>query len=290
VTNTLLGKSGVLAQWFQRHALVTVLQGLARAARKLLHAAVAPSARAASEGLLSALGKEGHEGTRAAALSALGEWLALVDSLPAAALGDLRKGLSGGSKDPPLPYLLATREALGGHNGALKAPLAELAEPLQRLVRDGARKAGQTNLEALLALHVLTELGAAEAGDLSGYLTDKGSWLFAPALLDALSAPANAPAAVSLARVVFAGTRSLGVDRVIVGGVGGEGAVEEGLGVRHVQPAALALLEVLLHPVKEVRAEAEAVLKAVVREDPAATHAMLKASWVKVHQVRICAS
>lgn len=296
VMDVLAGKGGVLAQWFQRHACVTALRSLARGARRLPRAALAPAATAALEGLVKAYGKESHEGTRAEIAVGLGDWLGWLEEGASPAPGvweTLKKGLEGGvggngkEKEGLLLLLLAVQESLL-LSPTLKAPMqGSLEEALARVVKEGAKKAVQVgNLEGMVALHCLVEMDGLEGGKEGQYmkmLTERDSWLFAPSQIEAY-ARASAPAAMSLARLLLTATRSVGVQAVI--GAFPDSDADESLGVKNVNAAGMAFVELLLHVHADVRREAEAVLKFFLAEDPDTTRmALLKSMWVKVHQV-----
>ena len=307
----LQGKSGVLAQWSQRHALAAALRSLGKGARKqgcLPPAETAAAAGTALEALVAVLGKEAHEGTRVEILAGVGEWLGLLGSCHQAGvtvapgvMEALKKGVSstgssaGSSATALLPLLLAVRDALA-NSSQLQAQLREaLAEPVGKLVKEGAKRVGQggSSPEAAVALHCLVEMAGGEVDGAEGAkaaLTDAGassssssSWLFAPSQMEALMAPASAEAARSLARLLLLGARRLGVAAVLAPPADAEGAaaaLDESLGVRNVRPAALALVALLMHPDRGVRGEAEGVAAHVLKEEPATRLALLKALWV----------
>lgn len=293
VVNVLLGKTGgALAQWFQRHACVVALRALARGGRRLPRSAVAPATTAALEGLVAAFGREAHEGTRAEILAALGEWLGLVDEegkgLSPMVLKALRKGVEGSSskdKEALLPLLLAIRDALAMAPSLREGLKKELVEPLEKVVRDGAKKALQVgNVESVVALHCLVEMEglSGSSGEYAKLLMEKESWLFAPTQVDAcVRASHLAPVALSMVRLLVAATRTLGVSAVI--GQMANFEEEESLGVRNAKPATLTLLEMLLHPNQEVRIESKNAVALMLQEDAALTRmALVKGLWVKV--------
>lgn len=293
----LQGKAGVLSQWSQRHALASALRSLARGARRqgcLPPAEAAAAAGTALEALVAALGKEAHEGARAEILGGVGEWLGLLGTCEGAAVAPgvmeaLKKGVSAGGSSGGavlLPLLLAVRDALGS-SSQLRAQLqGALAEPVGKLAKEGAKRVGQggSSPEGVVALHCLAEMAGGEVGAAEGEqaaLTDASgaSWLFAPAQLEALMAPAAAEAARSLARLLLLGARRLGVGALL--GPPEPAVVEdESLGSRNVRPAALALVALLMHADRGVRGEAEGVAAHALQEEPAAGLALLKALWV----------
>ena len=289
VTNVLLGKSGVLAQWFQRHACIAALRALAKGARQLPRSAVGPATTAALEGLVAAYAKEAHEGTRAEILTALGEWLGMVEDgkvVSPLVIETLKKGVgaaaaTGKDKDALLPLLLAIRDALALSPSLKGALQKELSEPLGRLVKEGAKKAASVgNVEAVVALHCRLEMEGVE-GEHAALLTDKDSWLYAPTQMEVCVR--SPPVAFSLVRVLVAGVRTLGVGAVIAPPA--EFDQDEMLGVRNVKPATLALLDLLLHAAQDVRAEAEKAVALLLQEDaPTSRLALIKGLWVKVDQ------
>jgi hypothetical protein len=301
-SNVLLGKSGVLAQWSQRHALASALRGFARGARRqgcLPPVEAAAAAGTALDALVAALGKEAHEGARAEILAGVGEWLGLLGTCQQAGVSvapgvmeALKKGVSASGSSGAaalLPLLLAVRDALGS-SSQLQAQLREaLAEPVGRLMKEGAKRVGQggSSPEAAVALHCLVEMAGGEVDAAEGAkaaLTDAGasSWLFAPTQVEALMAPASAEAARSLARLLLLGARRLGVAALLAPPAEGDAAAvqDESLGVRNVRPAALALAALLMHPDRGVRGEAEGLAAHVLQEEPPTSLALLKALWV----------
>eukprot|EP00624_Nannochloropsis_granulata_P001491 evm.model.NODE_17427_length_20736_cov_28.838348.1 len=164
----------------------------------------------------------------------------------------------------------------------------ELAEPLQKVMKDGAKKALQVgNVESVVALHCLVEMEglSSSSGEYAKLLTEKDSWLFAPTQVEAcVRASHLGPVALSMVRLLVKATRTLGVSAVI--GQMANFEEEESLGVRNTKPATLTLLELLLHPNQDVRKESKKAVALMLQEDTALTRmALVKGLWVKVDQV-----
>jgi len=289
-----------LAQWFQRHAAVSSLRALGHACKSFPSESRQSIASIALEGLTAVLGKEAHDITRSAMLASVGEWLSQIDTLPPAVLDLFRKGISAAKKDDQLAYLVSIREAIAGSAGPTLRPLLlELVEPLGKLVKEAQKRAGQASPEAVVALHVMMELSTAEPNQYSKLLeasfsrmfTDPSSWLYSPAMLEALC---SASGAINMSLLIAPVTSLIKVlllaYRLYGGAAGLLGPVEnfdgdESLGVRNVKPAAVALMDILLHPIQEVRVECAAAVQIMLKGDAesnVASVSLLKAFWVKL--------
>lgn len=232
--------------------------------------------------------QEAHEETRSELLAALGDWLSLVSAFPPSTLEALKKGLSG-PRDTALAHLASLRVALTAHPD-LAGQMTGLSEPLLKLVKDASKKPGSAGGECLLALHCLLDLSAVKPEfdtQLSdahppSALSDPSSWLYATNLRDGLQT--QPLVARALVAILLAGLGNVGVGPLLIGDSASSEA-EETLGQRSVTPASLALVDLLLHPDKDVRALVYEGLQERLVATPEACPALLKALWVRVDQV-----
>lgn len=95
LSDVLAGKSGVMAQWYQRRSIFMALEGVRRgvASTQMDAPGYAHLIGRAVDGLLPAVEKESHDDTRAIGLGCLTRWVLMLDAIPPQFLQSLKSSL-----------------------------------------------------------------------------------------------------------------------------------------------------------------------------------------------------
>ena len=211
----LAGKSGLLAQWFQRHGMVCGLEELRHGAILLAEPLAASTAAAAASALAPIAEKESHEETKMMTYITLGKWLALADSVPSAVEAILRKALSN-TKVSPLPALRAMWEM--SSNAAIASKLEGLEEAVVAIVTAAQKRSIGANPEAVIAAATWLRISAASPtlqAKLSTNVTfttlfRSGSFLFSASLLQPNADPHIAAALLALCAMLSSSVTEFG--------------------------------------------------------------------------------
>lgn len=261
--DVLSGKSGVMAQWYQRHCVFMALEGVRQgvAAIKMPAERLASLATCASNALLPAVEKESHEDTRAIGLGCLARWALALDAIPTSLLKSLKDGLRSGSR-PTVTMFAAAASQLSGCT-PLCPQLAALVPDLLARVEVGAKKPNIYHPEAIYGAKAVLETAAAEASlvdQVDGAFpwrafNDQGSCFFpagviAPhfadvALVGAAAGPLAPHVCIALCQVIGLSTKrnmAAGDRRGLVAGV-----------QLFSDASSLALVQCMLLPDREVR-------------------------------------
>ena len=119
--------------WQARVCIADALRLVLVASKRLSSSSVRPIAEAVIAGLVVAVSKEGHEGTREATLLVLGEWLARFGTLSADVKTMLVKGMGQPAKGVAEQYLGALYVACECVD--VRSQLAEFVAPLVAIVK-----------------------------------------------------------------------------------------------------------------------------------------------------------
>ncbi|CAM9323776.1 unnamed protein product [Ectocarpus sp. 6 AP-2014] len=258
LSGVLAGKSGVMAQWYQRHSVFLALEGV----RGGVVSTEMPMSRAtelalgAVDGLLPAVEKESHDDTRAVGVGCLTRWALLLDTIPPKILASLKNGLGSAARHTATIFAAAACELSGCPR--LCAQLLSLMPDLLARVELGSKKPNAFHPDAIYSAKVVLEVSAAHQDWVERIneafpwhaLTDQGSFLFpagvlAPPFADvSLTGDAAGPLAphvcVALCHVLSLASKLVG-----------------GQSQRDVQPfseaASLAVVQCLVLPNQEVR-------------------------------------
>lgn len=191
LTAVLGGKSGVLAQWYQRHCLVLGLEAVrAGVASTNITASQSENVAArAVNALLPVVEKESHEDTRADGLGCLTRWALMMDAIPSDLLQFLKNGLRSASK----PTAIASAGAACQLSTCVRTcvQLAPLLPDLLDRVELGAQKATVFHPDAIYGARAVLEVAKAETTWLNQVyekfpwqaLSDQTSFLFPPGIL-----------------------------------------------------------------------------------------------------------
>lgn len=223
----LAGKSGVLAQWYQRQSLV---MGLERVRAGIASAEV-PSPNSAEvatrviESLLPVVEKESHEDTRYVALGCLARWGAMLNVIPPKLLQYLKSGLGATPKATATACAAAVCQLSdGSHVCAQLAPL--LPELLSR-VDVAAQKSAVFHPDAIYCAKAILEIAAVDTACADQInekfpwhaLANKASFLFPAGILRPYSAdvqlvgnaagPLAPHTCTALCRVVLLGAKRI---------------------------------------------------------------------------------
>lgn len=163
LNDVLSGKSGVMAQWYQRHSVFMALEGVRRGVASIQMPAqrLASLASRAIDGLLPAIQKESHEDTRAVGLGCLARWTLTLDAIPTVVVKSLEDGLRSASR-PTVTIFAAAACQLSGCI-PLCAQLAALVPDLLARVEVGEKKPNMFHPEAIYSAKTILEAAATEA-------------------------------------------------------------------------------------------------------------------------------
>lgn len=177
------GKSGVLAQWYQRHSLVMSLEGVREgvASTDLPDAEVAKIAARAVDGLLPVVEKESHEETRAVALGCLARWVRLLRSMPPKFLQFLKNGISSNTRSAATAA--ASTTCLLSDSAQIVTELDPLVPALLERVQLGFQKPSVFHLDAIYGAKATLEVMVSKAAG-ADKVEEKFPW-------EALSDPAS---------------------------------------------------------------------------------------------------
>lgn len=184
--DVLSGKSGVMAQWYQRHCVFMALEGVRQgvASIEMPTEQLASLATGAGNALLPAVEKESHEDTRAVGLGCLARWALTLDAIPTNLLKSLKDGLRSASR-PTVTIFASAACQLSGRT-PLCPQLAALVPDLLARVEVGAKKPNVYHPEAIYGAKAVLETAAGEASLVDTVdgafpwraLNDQGSWFF----------------------------------------------------------------------------------------------------------------
>lgn len=223
----LAGKSGVLAQWYQRQSLV---MGLERVRAGIASADVpspnsAEVATRAIESLLPVVEKESHEDTRYVALGCVARWGGMLDVIPPKLLQYLRNGLGATSKATVTACAAAACQLSDGSH--ICAQLAPLLPELLSRVEIAFQKSAAFHPDAIYCAKAILEIAAAETACVDQInekfpwhaLANKASFLFPAGILRPYSAdvqlvgdaagPLAPHTCTALCRVVLLGAKHI---------------------------------------------------------------------------------
>lgn len=187
----LAGKSGVMAQWYQRHSVFLALEGVQQgaASTQMPVSRLAALAGRAVDGLLPAVEKESHDDTRAVGLGCLTRWALVLDAIPPKLLQSLKKGLGSGARPTATMFAAAACQLSGCTR--LCAQLASLVPDLLTRVELGTKKPNVFHPDAIFSAKVVLEVAATEAAWVDRVdeafpwhaLVDKDSFVFPDGVL-----------------------------------------------------------------------------------------------------------
>lgn len=198
LTNVLAGKSGVMAQWYQRHCICMGLEGVrdAVASGEMPFSSSSSLAARAVDGLLPAVEKESHDETRAVGLGCLTRWALMLDALPPKLVLSLKSGI--GSTARPTSTIFAAAACQLSGSARLCLELASMVPDLLTRVELGAKKPTVLHADAIYSAKVVLEVAAADPAWVDrvdevfpwNAIMDEGSFLFPSGVL---SPSADAP-------------------------------------------------------------------------------------------------
>ncbi|CAM9326832.1 unnamed protein product, partial [Phaeothamnion confervicola] len=289
LANVLSGKAGsVLAQWYQRHAVLEVMRRMAAQLATLRRTAAASAAAVAV--LVPALEKESHEGTRALGLRCLGDWLALGGGggggkWPAEAATAFRRGIESASKPVVAAHLAALADLTAGNGGGSATTAGVVAELMPVLIKkaaDGAKRTAVLQPEPVFASCIVLEASPAVGKFPWEALLDPASGFYLSAWF---SPGAAGPAAAVAVRMVAGvggddGGAAASAEAVLAAlcrllGLAAARGAAAAFDVLRPLPAApcLALVLCALHPAVIVRDAAEAAIGDVLSASASAGRA-----------------
>lgn len=162
LSTVLAGKSGVLAQWYQRHSLIMALEGV-RSGVISAGLPATPSAELAAhvvDALLPVVEKESHEDTRAVGLGCLARWILFLDAIPSKLVEYLKVGM-GSTRFTTTACAGVVCELSGvAHMGAQLAPLLP---DLFRRIEIGVQKPNVFHPDAIYSAKAVLDIAAAVA-------------------------------------------------------------------------------------------------------------------------------
>lgn len=163
LNDVLSGKSGVMAQWYQRHSVFMALEGVRRGVTSIQMPAqrLASLASRAVDGLLPAVQKESHEDTRAVGLGCLARWTLTLDAIPTVVVKSLKDGLRSASR-PTVTIFAAAACQMSGCI-PLCAQLVALVPDLLVRVELGEKKPNVFHPETIYSAKAILEAAASEA-------------------------------------------------------------------------------------------------------------------------------
>lgn len=258
LSGVLAGKSGVMAQWYQRHSVFLALEGVRGGvvSTEMPMSCATELALGAVDGLLPAVEKESHEDTRAVGVGCLTRWALVLDTIPPKLLASLKNGLASAARHTAVIFAAAACELSGCPR--LCAQLVSLVPDLLARVELASKKPNAFHPDGIYSAKVVLEVAAAHQDWVDRIneafpwhaLMDQGSFLFpagvlAPPFADvSLTGDAAGPLAP---HVCIALCHVLSLASKLVGGQS----------QRDVQPfseaASLAVMQCLVLPNPEVR-------------------------------------
>lgn len=191
LTDVLAGKSGVMAQWYQRHCICMGLEEVRKgvASAQVPFSCSSSLAARAVDGLLPAVEKESHDETRAVGLGCLTRWALMLDALPPKLIHSLKSGI--GSAARPTSTIFAAAACQLSGSARLCVQLAPLVPDLLARVELGAKKPAMFHPDAIYSAKVVLEVAATEAAWADkideafpwSAIMDQGSFLFPSGVL-----------------------------------------------------------------------------------------------------------
>uniref|UniRef100_M4BR37 TOG domain-containing protein n=1 Tax=Hyaloperonospora arabidopsidis (strain Emoy2) TaxID=559515 RepID=M4BR37_HYAAE len=155
-------KHGILAQFYQREAIFTVLNEAADAATVRLDASESRDiALAVIATLLRAVGKEAQEQTRHLGLLALGKWLVLAgtDELNAATVAGIKSGLA----NKPEPVVAGYLRALAVLCCCRTTAAVPFADEVVDVIKDSNKRPHGEHLAGVLAVAIAGAMASASS-------------------------------------------------------------------------------------------------------------------------------
>ncbi|CAN0109074.1 unnamed protein product, partial [Scytosiphon promiscuus] len=196
LSSALAGKSGVMAQWYQRHAFFMALEEVRRGigSSQMSQERSAMMASGAVDGLLVAVDKESRDDTRAVGLGCLTRWALTLDTISPKLLASLKNGLASTSR-PTVTMSAAAACELSGC-ARLSIQLAPLLPDLLGRVEAAAKKPNAYHPDAIYSSTVVLQVAAADDAWVApvknafpwSALEDHGSFLFPAGILTPHSA------------------------------------------------------------------------------------------------------
>ncbi|CAM9143400.1 unnamed protein product, partial [Chrysoparadoxa australica] len=187
--DVLAGKSGVLAQYFQRCSVLTALDCTCQAAGKA--GCLEELTPQVVDVLVAVVEKESHESTRALALDCLVRWLDGTAVLPDKVFASLRKGIGHSAKPTAAAYLAALWQLPDDQLGG--AQLKELVPALQKRIEEAQKKVAVFHPDALLSAGLLFSIDKEAFPE--AIISEPSSFLYPSSALGVyLSAGAHDPA------------------------------------------------------------------------------------------------
>lgn len=156
------GKSGVMAQWYQRHSFFMALEEV----RRGVESTNMPLSRSvelaggAVNGLLPAVEKESHEDSRAVGLGCLTRWALMLDAIPPKLFLSLKNGLSSASRPTATIFAAAACELSGCPRLCLQ--LVSLVPDLLWRLELAAKKPNSYHPDAIYSSKAVLEIAAAD--------------------------------------------------------------------------------------------------------------------------------
>lgn len=180
------GKSGVMAQWYQRHSFFMALEEIRQGVQST-HMPLSRSvdlARGAVNGLLPAVEKESHEDSRAVGLGCMTRWTLMLDTIPPKLLLSLKNGLSSSARPTATICAAAVCELSGSRR--LCPQLVSLVPDLLGRLEIAAKKPNSFHPDAIYSSKAVLEIAAADGAwadtVYEGFpwfgLMDQGSFFF----------------------------------------------------------------------------------------------------------------
>lgn len=164
LSDVLAGKSGVMAQWYQRNSVFLALEGVRGGVASTKMMPISRSASLAARaisGLLPAVEKESHDGTRAVGVGCLTRWALIVDTIPPNLMDSLRSGIRSAARPTATIWAAAACQLSGCDR--LCAQLAPLVPDLLTRVDLGVKKRNVFHPDAIFSAKVVLEVATADA-------------------------------------------------------------------------------------------------------------------------------
>lgn len=191
LSSVLAGKSGVMAQWYQRHAFFMALEEVRRGvgSTHMPEARSAAMANHAVDRLLIAVDKESREETRAVGLGCLTRWTLMLDTIPPKLLASLKNGLVSTARPTATMSAAAACELSGCSR--LSVQLVPLLPHLLGRVDTAAKKPNVFHPDAIYSSNAVLQVAAADDASADSVndaypwyaLKDQGSFLFPAGVL-----------------------------------------------------------------------------------------------------------
>lgn len=285
----LSGKSGVLAQWYQRYCLVMGMEGVRESivSASLTASQMAEIAAHAVDALLPIVEKESHEDTRAIGLGCLTRWVVLLSTIPPKFMRSLLAGI--GSTVRPAATAAAGAACRLSDCVHTCAQLSPLVPNLLERIHIASQRSSTFHPEAIYGAKAVIEVMGMDISSGEAIrekipwqvLTDSTSFLFPAGLLSPqiADAPLSGRAAGPLGPHVC--TAICQVIALTARHTAGAGTLPSDPVRAYVKPdlgaSCLALMQCAVHPDDEVRQAALNSAQQVCECDHDALIMLLKA-------------